>query len=378
LTAFPRLLTGRAARWLVMALLLLAGFSAARAQDYSPVSTVNGDVITREAFFQRLRFVRWQYLREIEMLHSVTGGNFALMPDYLNSRLSDLRQPAQLGDAVLTQLEEERLLWQTGEALGVVPTLEDAQETEAAFFSGWTGVAVDKLATDPTAQEFIARWYANATAASGLSENDIRIVFETEALRAALYNHLAANVPREEPAVFLRGILCAFHPDNPRDTTAPTEAERAAAQDCVERALDQLAFGQPFANVAAAYSQDSGSGSGGALGWILESYLAEPYLKAIEGAADGAIVGPVEMPFGLHIIQVDQRRMQPLTDSEFQEAVQGYFRLWLEKLWADATVTRAPDWDANLPADPDLSTLSDAVRADVDAFLAAQGAAGES
>lgn len=332
------------------------------AQDYTPVSTVNGDEIPREIFHQRVRLVRWQYLRELEKLHEVTGGNFALTPGYVANLVFDLRNPTVLADSVLGEMERERLLWQTGEALGLVPTLEDAQAVERAFFSNWTGVPVERIATDPAAQDFIQQWYAAATAISGMTENDIRILFETEALRDRLYVHLAENVPQEELAVHTRHILCGYPRDGAGNPLPPSDADRAAAADCADEVLDRLVHGDSFDELAAIFSDDPGSAAeGGDVGWSLISYLVEGYAEAVRDADLNTIIGPVETIFGLHIIEVLERETRSLSEEQYAGAVAGYYDLWLQTLINDATITRSANWDANVPADPALDTASEAV-----------------
>lgn len=344
---------------------VLLSVPSAAAQDALPdwaVTAVNGDPIPREAFHARVRLVRWQYLGELKALYEATGGNYDLTPTYVNTLVTNLQDPLLLGDAVLAQMEEERLLWQTGESLGVTPTAEDAAQREAVFFSNWTNVPVDLLATSQEAQTFISTWYAEATAASGLSENDIRILFETEALRSRLYEHLADSVPDEELAVKTRHILCSFHPANPGDLTPPTQEERDAALACIQGARIRLANGEDFAAVAADLSDDEASAiQGGEVGWSLVSYLAESYAAAVQDAELNTLIGPVETEFGLHLIEVLDRKMQTLSEEQLDEAQQGYFRLWLDTLRSEATITRQPDWNAAIPVDPALESLDPAI-----------------
>ncbi len=343
---------------LLLALVLLLLPLPVLAQDGDAVSTVNGEPIPREAFHTRVRLVRWQYLKELTTLYELTGGNLALGAGYASRLVANLEDPAALGDAVLAEMETERLLWQTGEQMGLMPAAEDAEAREAAFFSLWTNVPVSDLAASADAQAFIADWYAGAEAASGLVRDDITALFATEALRARLYEHLAASVPTEEPAVRSRHILCSFHPQDVGDTTPPTAEERAAAQSCIRGAQARLATGESFAGVAAALSDDRASASqGGDLGWVLLSFLTESYADAVRDADLNTIIGPVETEFGLHLIEVLDRRVQELTAEELDATRQGYFDLWIASLREDATLTRAPDWDAGVPAEPALADL---------------------
>lgn len=356
---------------LVMALMLAP--PRAFAQDPLPdwaVTDINGESIPREAFHARVRLVRWQYLHELEALYEATGGNFGLTPDYVTNLVTYLQDPLVLGDAVLVEMEQERLLWQTGESLGVTPTAEDAVLREALFFSAWTNVSLEILPTSDEARTFIREWYAGATSASGLTENDIRILFETDALRSRLYEHLAASVPAEELTVNTRHILCSFHPDDPGDLTVPTPEQRDAAQTCIQGAQIRLVNGEDFATVAVDISDDRASAvQGGEVGWSLTSYLAESYANAARDAELNTLTGPIETEFGLHLIEVLDRKMQSLTAEQLDEAQQGYFRLWLDTLFADATITRQPDWDVELPLDPALESLDPAALQAITPFL---------
>ncbi|NLX08571.1 MAG: hypothetical protein GXY36_02845 [Chloroflexi bacterium] len=353
--------------WLAVLLLLPALALAAQDTD-AVVSRVDGDAITREEFHLRLRFVRWQYLQELEKLYELTGGNLGLTGQYVESLAASLQDPAGLGDDVLAQMEEERLLWQAGERLDVAPTGDDIDRREAAFFALWTGVPVDDLAGDDEAQHFIADWYERAGAISGLERDALRAIFATEALRGLLLDHLGQSLPTEELAVRSRHILCAFHPQNVNDPAAPTTVERAAAQACVAEARARLAGGEPFADVAADLSDDASSAvQGGELGWIALGYLVKPYADAAETAALNTVIGPVETGFGLHLIEVLEREMQPVDPAEFEASKQGYFELWIAMLHDEATIERSQDWDAGLPVEPGLELLSPDVR---DAVLA--------
>jgi hypothetical protein len=354
-------------RYLMMAMILLAVgvVLPVAAQDVAVVSQVNGDVITRGAFDARVRLVRWQYLREIEALYEATGGNLQLTADtasYVTGRVSTLNDSVQLGADVLHEMEEERLLWQTGQQLGLTPTAEEAQAQEDSFFSRWTSVSADQLATNAKAQTFITNWYASATSYSGMSQADIRSLFETEALRTKLYTYLAQSVPHEELAVQSRHILCSFHPDNPADLTPPTPDQRDAAEKCIQAAQLRLASGETFGVVAADLSADHASAvQGGNVGWSLLSYLAEAYANAVREADLNTVIGPVETEFGLHLIEVLDRKMQQLTDQEYQDSVNGYFRLWVQSLWNEATITRAEGWDTGIPADPAVDVLAPSI-----------------
>lgn len=336
-----------------MLLMVLPG----AAQD-DVVSTVDGEPVLRATFHARTMLVRWQYVQELEKLYELTGGNLGVTGDYVLSLAAALDDPAGLGDSVLAQMEEERLLWKTGQELGIVPTAEDTQERENEFFSLWTDVPTAEVSASEPAQAFIGQWYAEASAVSGLSQDDLRWLFATDVLRDQLFDHLSANVPKEEIAVHTRHILCGFFADTQAEITAPGADQRAAAEACIQDAQTRLQAGEEFGAVAAALSADRASAAqGGDVGWQFLSYLTANYADAARTAALNTVTGPVETEFGLHLIDVLEREMRTLDDQQYAEAQAGYFSLWLSALRSQATIVRAPDWDQNLPVSPGLESL---------------------
>lgn len=368
---------GRAMWALLLVALLLWTALPGQAQDKPViVSRVNQEPISQATFQARVRFVRWQYLREITKLYELTGGSLGVAREYALGRITDLQDSLTLGKSVLGQMEEEILLWQTGSELGVTPAAEDVDARKAEFFSLWTDVPVETLPTDETAQAFMTDWYAEAMAVSGLSRDEIDHVFATEALRGMLLDYLGASLPTEELAVHSRHILCAFFPDDPNNAASPTAEDRLTAQACIEQAQARLDGGEVFANVAAALSNDSYSAAqGGDLGWVKLSYFVEPYADAAREAELNTVIGPVETPFGLHLIEVLEREMQPMSEEDQAANLQGYYTLWLETLVADAEIERSEEWAVAVPDEPGLSTLPADVLAAVADLQEAPGAA---
>ena len=333
---------------------------AATAQDDPDVvTTVNGTPISREAFHGRVRFVRWQYLQEIAKLHELTAGNLGLAAGRVLTLLDGLRDPDALGEAVLSQMEDELLALEAATLLQAEPTPDDVRAKHDTFFGLWTGVEPDDLAADAAAQRFIADWYAAAQSVSGLDRDAIDAIFATEARWDALYTLIAARAPTEELTVHSRHILCRFAPDEPEPVPSPSEAQRRAALDCIRAAQARLAGDEPFADVAADLSGDAASAArGGDLGWVPLSYLVDGYAAAVETARPNTVIGPVETEYGLHLIEVLEREMRPLSEPDRAQVQSELFGAWLDRLRQDATITRSADWAEGIPAEPALNTLS--------------------
>ncbi len=358
--------------WPVLLLIALLATLAlpAAAQEGAVVSRVEGEPITRAQFEARVRLVRWQFLRELEALYDLTGGQLELAADFVQNRVASLQDPIALGADVLELMETERLLWQQAAALDLLPTEAEIDAEEAYFFSRWTNIPPQEIPTNPEAQAFIATWREGALAASGMSEEELREVFATEALTQKLYAHIAQSVPKEELAVHTRHILCAFNPQNPADPTPPSDDQRAAAESCAQAAMIRLANGETFEAVARALSDDLASSQrGGDVGWTFLSTLTANYADAARDAALNTVIGPIETEFGFHVLEVLEREMRPLSDEEYRQAQIGYFQTWLTTLYDQATIERSEDWQAAVPTEPTLEALDAEIQEAVQATL---------
>ncbi|NLP08771.1 hypothetical protein GX408_00100 [bacterium] len=90
-------------------------------------------------------------------------------------------------------------------------------------------------------------------------------------------------------------------------TKADSETILSQAADILKEAKS----GTDFANLAQIYSQDAGSAkNGGDLGWFGKGQMVKPFEEAAFAAAKGEIVGPIESQFGVHIIKVEDKRIE--------------------------------------------------------------------
>ncbi|UCE31610.1 MAG: peptidylprolyl isomerase [Burkholderiales bacterium] len=94
------------------------------------------------------------------------------------------------------------------------------------------------------------------------------------------------------------------------DTVSEQEALRRL-RDIVERVRNGSA---DFAEMARQYSVDGSAPQGGDLGWIYPGDTVPEFERAMAALAPGQISDPVRTPFGLHLIQVLERREQAATE----------------------------------------------------------------
>ena len=98
------------------------------------------------------------------------------------------------------------------------------------------------------------------------------------------------------------------------EVAAEAKADIKAKAQELAAELTKQAEARPkeFADLAKKYSQDSGSkDSGGDLGWIAKGMLVPQVESSIFSLEKGKIAGPIESPFGYHVIYVTD--IQPVT-----------------------------------------------------------------
>lgn len=93
------------------------------------------------------------------------------------------------------------------------------------------------------------------------------------------------------------------------EVVSETEARRK-----LDDLRERLAHGADFAELARLFSQDGSAAKGGDLGWLTPGDTVPDFEKAMDALKDGEISQIVQSPFGLHIIQVIERRQRDMTE----------------------------------------------------------------
>ncbi len=81
----------------------------------------------------------------------------------------------------------------------------------------------------------------------------------------------------------------------------------------------RIRHGESFAELARLFSQDGSASKGGDLGWIYPGDTVPEFERAMNLLAPGELSQPVQSPFGFHLIEVLERRVQDVS-SERQRA----------------------------------------------------------
>lgn len=81
-----------------------------------------------------------------------------------------------------------------------------------------------------------------------------------------------------------------------------------------------------FAALAREYSQDGSAREGGDLGWANPGQFVPEFEEAMNQLRPGQLSQPVVSRFGVHLIQVDERRHYTLSEREQRDVVRGLVR----------------------------------------------------
>lgn len=102
----------------------------------------------------------------------------------------------------------------------------------------------------------------------------------------------------------------------------------------------RIAAGLDFAVAAKDNSQDGSAQAGGDLGWAVPGQFVPEFEEVMNALAPGQISEPLTSRFGVHLIQVQERRERKMTEREQRDAARGALR---EKKLDEAFLTWAQD-----------------------------------
>lgn len=86
------------------------------------------------------------------------------------------------------------------------------------------------------------------------------------------------------------------------------------ARHKLENVRDRLQHGASFVELARLYSQDGSASKGGDLGWLYPGDTVPDFEKTMDALKINEISQVIRSPFGFHLIQVLERRMQDLSE----------------------------------------------------------------
>ena len=121
------------------------------------------------------------------------------------------------------------------------------------------------------------------------------------------------------------------------------------ARDALREFRGRIQRGEDFAAIARCCSDDHGSArEGGALGWVGDGDVAEAFAQVMRDTRIGGLSEPFETRFGWHILQVQARRRQDVTEERrraaayqwlYERRYQEVLDSWLAELRESAYVS---------------------------------------
>ena len=100
----------------------------------------------------------------------------------------------------------------------------------------------------------------------------------------------------------------------------------ADAESRLKGLRERVINGANFAELAKVNSADLSAAKGGDLGWVNPGDTVPEFERAMEALKPGEVSPPIKSPFGWHLILVEERRMQDVTDERKRAAARNALR----------------------------------------------------
>ncbi|MCC4116415.1 peptidylprolyl isomerase [Aromatoleum toluclasticum] len=100
----------------------------------------------------------------------------------------------------------------------------------------------------------------------------------------------------------------------------------ADAESRLNGLRERVVNGGNFAELAKVNSADLSAAKGGDLGWVNPGDTVPEFERAMDALKPGEVSPPIKSPFGWHLIMVEERRMQDVTDERKRTAARNALR----------------------------------------------------
>ena len=153
------------------------------------------------------------------------------------------------------------------------------------------------------------RLYAAAARADGVHQQpEVQRAIEHATNEILAHRFLDARITKADVA---ETELRAFYDRHKNELVVPA---RVKARHIVvkthadaQAVLTRIAGGADFAKLAAELSLESATGAkGGDLGWVPRGVMTKPFEDAIFALAAGQISEPIETPYGVHVVKIEE------------------------------------------------------------------------
>ncbi len=262
-------------------LLLVLAASAAFAQAFGPAVTINGVEVPRSK-------VQAQADHLINQRGLGSGG---------------MTQPSayrKIQEEVIEQIVVQELLWQEAQRRGTVVGDAEVDQEFAKLKSSFDSelAFTFKIEEGGFTEETFRENIRQQMSVQNMIANDITegVTVDDAAVETFYDENLDQMAIPER--VHARHILVKFESGN--------DESRAAAEQKLAELAAQVEAGESFALLAIEHSEGPSGQKGGDLGYFERGQMVKEFDEVAFGAEPGAVVGPVETQFGLHLIKVEE------------------------------------------------------------------------
>jgi len=252
-------------------------YGDAKANVYRPSATVNGEIITATDIEQRMGLIR------------VANNNLVLPPE----------EEQRLRQQVFSNLIDEKLQIQEAKAAEITIDENLVNEQFARLAARYkqtpeqfTTYLASKGSSSAAVKQQIRGEYAwdrllqrNIQSTTNVSTEEVKAVFDR------------LELAKGQPEVHLAEIYLTAAPEN-----------IAAVAENAQKIVQALQAGGSFAAYARQFSEASTAVVGGDLGWVRPGQLPQSMADASMQMQPGQLVGPIEVPGGVSIMLMIDRR----------------------------------------------------------------------
>ena len=262
-------------------LLLVFLATAANAQGFGPAVTINGVEIPRAK-------IQAQTDHLINQRGLGSGG---------------LTQPSafrKIQEEIVEQVIVQELLWQEAQRRGAVVSDTEVDQEFARLKSSFDSelAFTFKIEEGGFTEQSFRENIRQQMSVQHMIANDITEGVTVEAAVVETFYNENIDQMAVPERVHARHILVKFESGN--------DESRAAAENKLAELAAQVEAGESFALLAIEHSEGPSGQKGGDLGYFERGQMVKEFDEAAFGAAPGAVVGPVETQFGLHLIKVEE------------------------------------------------------------------------
>jgi peptidyl-prolyl cis-trans isomerase SurA len=237
-------------------------------------------------------------------VNAQAGGEFEYQLAHIMVGVPDQATPAQI-DARRRRAEEALAQIKDGKDFGqVAAAFSDAQDAIQGGDLGWRTPA--RL---PSVFMTAMKTMKNGEVSPVLrSPGGFHIV--------KLKDSRSRNAPTVVEQTHVRHILIRVN-----ETQSESEGKSK-----IERIKDRIDTGAKFADQAKLNSEDASSAKGGDLGWVNPGDTVAEFEQAMSKLKLNEMSGPVRSPFGWHLILVEERRTQDVTQDRKRDLARNAIR----------------------------------------------------